>query len=191
MALPAILAGIGLGLNALGTITRAGAQRRQAQLDAFYAEQNAQLADEAATDARLRGAMEAGYHRMRGSYEIASARAAFGASGVDGSVGSAVDAMAAMRMTNELEALTLESNAAREARGYSIESWRSREQARVSRQRGEADVFSTLLGGAGDTAEGVVRVGNSYYGAGRTPEPYGEVRAGYGSGRGIVPTGEK
>lgn len=157
------LAGLSIGLSAVGTVTKAGAQRRQAQLEAYYAEQNAGLSEEAATDAVMRGAMEAGRHRMRGSYEVAAMRAAYGASGVDGSTGSAVDAMGAMRMVNELDALTLESNAAREARGYRIEGYRFREQAKQYRKRGEADVFATLLQGGGDVAEQSMRLGGSIY----------------------------
>lgn len=176
--------------NLVGGVAKAGAQRRQAQLDAYANEQNAFLADEAATDATIRGAIESGYHRMQGSYEIAQARAEYGASGVDGSTGTPADSLAAHRMVNELEARTIMNNAAREARGYAIESFRFRETAKRNRERGNADFFTTLLMSGADAGEGAVRIGGAAYSPSSTPAPYGQVRPGYGSGRGIT-GGEK
>lgn len=166
MAIAAVSIGLGIasiGLNAIDTVVKAGAQRRQAQLDAYFSEENARLADDAATDAVIRGAVESGYQRMRGSYEIGAMRAAMGASGVDGSTGSSVDAMATARMVNELEAQTVTANAAREARGYGMEATRFRQQAKMARKRGEADVFQTLLTGGADAAESSIRLGSSLY----------------------------
>lgn len=157
------LGGLAIATNLLGTVMKAGAVRRQAQLDAFFNEENARFSEEAATDARIRGAMEAGRHRMLGSYEIAQMRVAQGAAGIDTSTGTPVDQATGMRMVNEVEALTLENNAAREARGYGIESQRFRDQAGRDRKRGEADFVSTLLDGGGDTAESSLRLGSSIY----------------------------
>lgn len=155
---------LSIGGNMVGSVFKAGGQKRQAQLDAFYAEENAGLSDLSAADALARGSQEAGEKRMQGSADIGSMVAGYGASGVDGTVGSAADSIAQARYINELEASRISNNAAREAWGIKVEAHRYRQQAKADRERGNADMFTTLLGGAGDAAEGGYRLASSVRG---------------------------
>lgn len=154
MALPLILAGIGLGLNALGTLGKAGAQKREAQYASFLADENAELADYGAQDAEERGRLEASYRRMAATAEVGSMQAALGASGVDGQSGSALKAAEQLRITAELDARLIENNAAREAWGLKVDAKRYRRQSKLERKKGQQSMFSTFLGGAAEFGAG-------------------------------------
>lgn len=121
----------------------------EGKVRAKQAQQNKDLADRAAADALARGAGEAGKMRAAGSDLAAQQMVAFANSGVDASVGTAANVQASTKAKAELEALTLENNAAREAWGYKKHGLQFETQAGIDAARRNREAAGTLLGAAG------------------------------------------
>ena len=139
-----------LGLTAAGTALsvkgqldagqaaeRAGeAAQRSGESQAQLAEYNAAVADLQATDAAIRGDQEAQRFRTRTRALIGEQRAGFAAGNVDVGYGSTVDVQADAAFLGELDALTVRTNAAREAWGYRVEGTDLRKRAEILRKEG-------------------------------------------------------
>jgi hypothetical protein len=125
-------------LQAKGTADQAGA-------DAGTLEQQAELERLKASDARIRGAQETGAARTVATHRTGEARALAAASGVDPSQGSAGDIVAATAALGELDALTIQSNAAREAWGHEAQSEMNLEAAKAKRKQGRLGALGGFL----------------------------------------------
>jgi hypothetical protein len=137
---------IGLGLAGMASQAigqhKAGdaaeaAGRAQADISesqAKVADFNAHVADLQSQDAIDRGAQAESRYRAQVKGFIGSQRAGFAASNVDVGFGSAVDVQADTAFTGELDALTIRNNAAREAWGYSVQSYDYQQQAAIDRK---------------------------------------------------------
>lgn len=117
--------------------------------DKKQADRNTAMANAAATDALARGALDAGAARMAGSEAAAQQRVAFTNSGVDASVGTAANVQAGTKARAELDALTQENNAAREAWGYKQHGLDFQTQAGINASRRGREIAGTALGTAG------------------------------------------
>ena len=113
------------------------------------ADANTAMANEAASDALARGARDAGALRMAGSQVAARQMVAFANSGVDATVGTAANVQAGTKANAELEALTTENNAAREAFGYKKHGLDFQAQAGINASRTNREIAGTILGTAG------------------------------------------
>lgn len=113
------------------------------------ADKNTELANAAATDALQRGAQEAGAQRMAGSELAARQMVAFANSGVDATVGTAANVQAGTKARAELDALTAENNAAREAFGYKKHGLDFQTQAGLDASRRGREIAGTVLSTAG------------------------------------------
>lgn len=112
--------------------------------------------DALAIDTLRRGAVAGGLARMQGTSVIAQQKVAYEASGVDSTVGTPAQVAAGTRMVSELDAQTLQNNAAREALGHATtadqyrEEWKAQVAARDARrtQRGleTAGTFLSVIG---------------------------------------------
>lgn len=150
-----VLGGLSLLGGLIGSMAESDDARRQGREEAAALAENARMARFAAMDARDRGMADAGRARMAGSQVIGEQKAAIGASGVDPSSGSALALMADSRMMSELDAKTLEVNAAREAWGLNKQADAYDAQSRRARKRGSNAAAGALLGGlAGGAAAG-------------------------------------
>lgn len=139
-----------LGLVAAGTATkvvgdikagnaakRAGtAQREASESQAQLADYNAGVADLQATDAIARGAEEESRFRTSVKGIIGSQRAGAAAQGVDVNYGSPVDVQADAAFLGELDALTIKTNAAREAWGFKVQAEDLRKRGQIARKEG-------------------------------------------------------
>lgn len=146
MCVPLVVIGMAAAVAAAGV--SAYGQVRQSNYQAKLDEQNAKLQEDAAAIAANRGGQDAGIQRMKGSQLEASARAEAGATGIDLQSGSTLDVLADSRMMNELDALTIKNNAAREAWGYKTTAVQNRAQAELTRMGGRYGAAATLIGGA-------------------------------------------
>ncbi len=147
-----------LGLSAAGTYMsvrgqlKAGqaekdageAAKRAAEDQAQLAEFNAAIADLQAKDTEVRGEQEAQRFRVRTRQLIGEQRAGFAAGNVDVGYGSTVDVQADTAFIGELDALTVKTNAAREAWGYRIEATDLRKRAQIARKEGDAAVLTGI-----------------------------------------------
>lgn len=147
--------GIGLGISAIGTALsargqlRAGAAAREAgELEAWRLQYNARIAELQAADAVERGAEAESRFRTSVRGLIGRQRAAFAASGVNLSSGSPADVQADAAELGELDALTIRSNAAREAWGYGVQATDYRLQAEAARRTGRSAQTAGRIGAA-------------------------------------------
>lgn len=137
------LAGASTAISATSAIKggnaakRAGtAQKDVAEQEAQLAEFNASVADLQAKDAVERGVEDEGRFRQSVRGMIGQQRAAIGASGVDVNYGSSVDVQADAAYLGELDALTIRTNAGREAWGYKVQAADLRKRATIARKEG-------------------------------------------------------
>lgn len=127
--IPLIIAGVGYGIDAWGKHKAGKAARKMADLqaDALLLQHGgdggfgAALGEIQAKDAIARGAQEESKFRQGVRGLIGSQRAGFAAGNIDVSYGSAVDVQAESAFMGELDALTIRTNAAREAWGYRVQ----------------------------------------------------------------------
>lgn len=109
-----------------------GAAESQAQLSEY----NAAVADLQAQDAVTRGELDANTFRTRTRALIGEQRAGFAAGNIDVGFGSAVDVQADAAFVGELDALTIRTNAARQAWGFKVEGQDQRMRATIQRKEG-------------------------------------------------------
>lgn len=142
-ALALALAAGGAALSATGQIKagnaakRAGqAQRKAAESQGELADYNASVAEIQAKDAVARGQQEEQRFRTQVRGAVGAQRAGFAADNIDVGFGSAVDVQADAAYLGELDALTIRTNAAREAWGYKVEAFDSRKRGEIARKEG-------------------------------------------------------
>lgn len=135
------------GLMIAGSLMKAGGTLQAGYYEADQARRNQQLSLLSAASAQQAGAQQAAGIDAKASQMIGMQRAAFGASGVDSSTGSAAELQSNTRAMSALDAETAKLNAAREAWGFKVKSYDQGEQARLSKQRAVSDSIGTFLGG--------------------------------------------
>lgn len=162
-AMTAIALGLALGgsyLSARGQ-WKAGAAEKQAGLAEQRAKEsegslydfNAKVAELQATDAVARGREEENRFRQRIAGTIGEQRAGTAASNIDVGFGSAVDVQADSAFLGELDALTIRTNAAREAWGYKTSAEDLKQRGAIARQEG------SNLAAAGASRQTAMRYG--------------------------------
>ncbi len=137
---------------------QASAVKAQGAYEGTAYDRNATLAEAQGEDAVQRGTMAAAIRRAQVRGEIGSARANFGAQGVDVGVGSAVDVQSDYARLGALDIATIRNNAAREAWGYAAQASDFRTRGAMARAGADAealglqsDVATTLLTGVAKT----------------------------------------
>jgi hypothetical protein len=138
-----------IGLAAGGTALSAIGQIRSGNQAKALGEFNARVAETQAADALTRGAEDEQKFRAGVKGLIGSQRAGFSGQNVDVGTGSPVDVQADAAFLGELDALTIRTNAAREAWGFRQQAENARlggQQAQTASRWGAA---STIVGGAG------------------------------------------
>lgn len=106
--------GIMVALAVGGAIAKGVSSANQGAQQKAINDSNANVLDQNAGDARLRGATAAGQVRMRTSAQIGQEQAQVGASGV-AAAGSPLDVISDKRWLSELDAQTVDANGGREA----------------------------------------------------------------------------
>jgi hypothetical protein len=135
----------GTAAQTVGTIKAGNAARRAGQAEQNAAESQAQILEYNAAveelraqDAITRGAEDEQRFRSLVRGAIGAQRAGFAAGNIDVGFGSAVDVQADAAKLGELDALTIRTNAAREAWGYQVSAEDLRRGADVTRKEGRA-----------------------------------------------------
>lgn len=111
-------------------------QQQAANSQADLQDYNAQIADLQAKDATARGALAESNYRSEVRGVIGQQRTLIAANNIDVSFGSAVDVQADAAYLGELDALTIRTNAAREAWGYQVQATDLRRRGRIARDEG-------------------------------------------------------
>ena len=157
----------GSALSAYGQLQAGQAARQAGDYNSAVARNNQIIANRQAEDAIKRGDIAADEQRRKVSRIGGAQKAAIGASGVALDSGTALDIFGDTVAFGELDALTIKSNAKREAYGYQVQGMNFEAEGAMARTRGKnaqqasyIQAGSTLLGGA---AQG----GDMYYRANR------------------------
>lgn len=144
------LAGAAVGLLASGVSAYSSYQSGQSQKKA--AEYNAEMQERQAKDAIAIGAQDAAARRDR-ARKVASAQAEAAAmSGVDVNTGTPLALLTETAGLGELDALTAQNNAQRQAWGYQGQAILDAYQGRMAGQAGTLNATSTFLGGLSSAA---------------------------------------
>lgn len=146
----------GVGLGAYGAISSADAASASAKFNAATAAQNQQIATQNANLAEAAGEQQAGMAQQKTRAEVGAIKASQAASNVDVNSGSAVDVQSSAADLGELNAITIRSNAAKQAYGYETQSTGYQDQSNLDTSQaanattaGGITAGSTILGGVG------------------------------------------
>lgn len=150
------------GVSAAAGMGNAYSQAQAARAQGAYQKQqlgfNARLSDLAAQDAIRRGQEDAQRHRTATKGLIGSQRASLAAQGIEIDSGSALEIQQDTRALGELDALTIQNNARRQAWGFKVQAQDLRFQGRMAKLGARTQARSTLIAGgmgaARDAAQG-------------------------------------
>jgi hypothetical protein len=146
----AIVSYIGIAVSATSTAYAVAASRAQGRYQAQVEEENRKQGLIAAADAIQRGDVEETAQRTRTRLLISEQRAKFAASGIDVSQGTPIDVTSDTAAFGEMDALTIRSNAQREAWGYVAEAEGFKRKANLTRLATRNSTGSTLITGGAD-----------------------------------------
>lgn len=147
------------GASAAGSASSAKAQQAGLNYQADVSANNAQVAEWQAQDAIRQGQEQEQQSRLRYATTKSTQRAALAANGVAVDEGSAVDILTSTDYVDELDAATIQANAARSAWGYRTQGTNYSDNATALRagagavNPGSAAGLS-LLGSSGQVAQG-------------------------------------
>ena len=131
----------------VGTGLTAYSAYQQGQYTQDINNRNAQVDKLKTTEAQNMGADAMAQQRARTAQILGSQRAAFGASGLEGTTGSAGDIMADTARMGEQDAQTVRTNALKTAWGYQQDALSEQSQGSMAGQAGTLNAVGTLLGG--------------------------------------------
>lgn len=156
---------VGTG-KAVQASRRAGkAAQTAANAEADLMDYNAAVAEISAEQAVEQGKVEADRYREQIEGVVGAQRAGYAGQGVDVSSGSALAVQADTAAMAEMDALQLQSNAARQAWGFKVEAYDNKKRALYARQEGvqlaaagRAQANAQLISGVG----GMLTTGLNY-----------------------------
>ena len=164
MVAPALLANIGLGMQAAGLVSSVFGARRSARAEQEAARQNAQIAannaqfaEWQAQSAIARGQKDVAAVQLRTRRTQGRQRALLAARGIRADEGSALDLLTDTAYFGEIDANTVADRSAMEAWALRTEGQQAAAQGQMMRARADAmspnmTAFSTLLTGAAPVA---------------------------------------
>lgn len=152
----AIAATIGSALiGGVGAVEQSNAAKAAAGFNSQVAANNAKTAQQNATFTAAEGEQNAATSEAKTKAQVAATLANQGASGVDVNSGSAVSVRSSEAELGMLDALTIRSNAARQAWGYQTQSVSDQSQSQLDKYQGEQASTAGLISGAGTVLSGV------------------------------------
>jgi|SRR5580765_627323 len=149
-ALPIIGLVGGFASNIMGGFSEASQANAQSQI----ARNNAQIAGQNAAYAGQVGEIKAESQGLKTRGEVGQIKANQAASGVDVNSGSAVDVRRSASQIGMQDAMTIKSNAARQAYGYQLEQQQNTTQSKLYRSQAKAAPWKGLISGAGSLLSG-------------------------------------
>ena len=136
-----------LGLEVGGSILKGVGSVKAGNAAKELGDYNAEVATKRSADAIARGKDEEARFRLGVKSLIGSQRAGFAGQNVDVGIGSAVDVQADAAFLGELDALTIRTNARREAWGYQVEAENFKRGGQNAQNAGRWDAAGSLLSG--------------------------------------------
>ena len=142
MAIPAAIA-IG------GSLLQAKGQTEDAAFQSNLMNQNAAFKNDTANETINSGDTAADWQRVKSGQAIGTQRSVQAANGIDVNSGSSALIQDDTAMLGELDALTIQNNAAREAYGYRVQAQQGLSNAAQTVKNGKTAAMGSILGGAG------------------------------------------
>ncbi len=137
-----------LATSALGSIQAGRQASASAKYNAAVQQNNAAVAKQNATFAGQEGAANAANEQQKTRAAIGSIRASQAANGIDVNKGSAVDVRSSAAELGELNAITIRSNAARQAYGFQTQASSDMAQSKLDKQEAGYDTTAGYMKGA-------------------------------------------
>lgn len=145
-----------------GAIKQGEAQAAAAKYNSAVEGQNAAISSQNAEIAEQSGAAQAGMQGLKTKAAVGATLTNQGASGVDVAGGSAVNVRESEKALGEVDALTIRSNAARDAFGYKVKSKSEEGQSAVSAFEAANDSTAGKISGAGTFLGGLGSASSEY-----------------------------
>jgi hypothetical protein len=143
-----------LALSGIGTVLQSVSQSQQSGYQAAVARNNQRIAEQQAQDALRRGDIAEDQQRQKTGLLIGTQRARLAGQGTALDEGSPLDIQGDTAAAGAQDALTIRSNAEREAWGYRAQAANYAAQARLAESRaGWLGTGESLLAGAGSVAD--------------------------------------
>ncbi len=155
---------IGTGVSVAGQMSAASAQSKAANYQAQVAQNQQQIASEQAKQASAAGQQQAYNQGMKTRALVGSIEAAQGASNIDVNTGSAVDTRSSAAELGQLDALTIRSNAARQAYGFETQATSYGAQSGLEKQQAAGAASAGGLAATGSLLSGASSVARQYQG---------------------------
>ena len=163
LAATALVAGVvGAATSAYGAMESAQAQSNAANYNAQLAAENAKVQQQNASMAGLAGEEQASIQEQKTRGQVGAIMAAQAADNIDVNSGSAVDVRSSAAAQGELSALTIRSDAAKQAYGYQVQGVNDNAQATLDRAQASNDMTAGEIGAAGDLISGVGSAGSNW-----------------------------
>lgn len=150
------------GLSAISQIRAGNASGAASEYRAQVADNNAKTAEMNATMTMQAGDTATANAGMKTAEVVGRQKAAQGANNIDVNSGSATQVRSATAALGMLDALTIRSNAAREAYGYQVQGSDFKAEANLDRATGKEAKASGWLGAAGSLLSTASTVGKDY-----------------------------
>lgn len=162
-ALGSLASTIGGGIfGAIGGILGGQDAAKAAKYNARMEAQNAAVAKVNANIAGEAGAEQAAISSQKTREEAGAVRATRAASGIETNSGSGVDVDASVRELGQLDAMTIRSNAAKEAYGYQVQAANHMAQSNLDKEEASNDLEAGWVKGAGTFLGSVADAGDQY-----------------------------
>lgn len=154
-----VTGGIATGIKAYGAVKEGEAAQASANYNAAVQRANAAQAKSNQQLASQAGMAQEGMFQQKTRAETGQTIANQAGSGVDVNSGSATDVQASQAELGQLDAMTIRSNATKEAYGYQVQEVNDKAQANLDVFEGKnakkasiINAAGTLIGGASDAA---------------------------------------
>lgn len=132
-----------------GSLLQAQNAKQGGDYQSAVLDQNAEYKQKAADETIAAGNTSADWQRVRTKQAIGTQRTALAGNGIDVNSGSAAQLQDDTAMLGELDALTIQNNAAREAFGYKVQSVQDINNAKQVKKNASASATGSILGGLG------------------------------------------
>jgi len=163
LAISMVSQAVGFGVQAYGQIQQGKANQARANYQAAVARNNQIIANRRAEDARRRGTYEANLQRQKSRQLVEQQRASIAGAGVLVDQDSALGTIIGTAGLGELDALTIQSNAEREALQFEAQGVNFQTEAQLRTFEGKQAVSSSYLKAGGTLLTGFGSVASKWY----------------------------
>lgn len=140
---------IPVAIGLAGSMMQAQGQKENGAFQSGMLKQNAAFKAQTAEETINAGNTSADWQRVRTGQAVGTQRSVQAANGIDVNSGSAAQLQDDTAMLGELDALTIQNNAAREAYGYRVQAKQDLLNANQSVKNGNTGAMGSILGGIG------------------------------------------